>query len=40
MGSGDAESDTSISLVMEKNPEPGESWKFNQECQNNYAVHN
>lgn len=33
MGSGADQSDTSISLLMEKNTEPDKSWKFNLGCQ-------
>ena len=33
MGSGAAQSDTSISLLMEENTEPDRSWKFNLGCQ-------
>lgn len=38
MGSGATQSDTSISLLMEKNPELDKSWQFNLECQNSYAA--
>lgn len=38
MGSAAAQSDTSISLLKEKNPEPDKTWEFNLECQNNYAA--